>query len=112
MKTPFFLLISILIATPVFSESVELSGKASDPSGAIIPGASVVIMASGNSIAATTTTGNDGAFILQVAPGSYTLNISANGFEDYTQPVTAASKTPPLLVTLAVAKITQEIEVN
>ena len=112
MKTTFFLLISILIATPGFSESIELSGKASDPSGAVIPGASVAIIDSGNSIAATATTGNDGAFTLQVAPGSYTLNISANGFQDYTQSVTVAPNTPALSVTLAVAKITQEIEVQ
>src|SRR5439155_22116004 len=112
MKTIFFLLIAILIATPLFSETMEVEGKASDPSGAVIPGASVVIMDSGNSIAATTTTANDGKFTLQVAPGSYTLNISANGFQDYVQPVTVAADTPPLSVTLSVARITQEIEVQ
>ena len=112
MKITFFLLITPLIATPVFAENIDLSGKASDPSGAVIPGASVVVTDSGNSIAATTTTANDGQFTLQVAPGSYTLNISANGFQDYVQPITVASNTPPLSVTLSVAKITQEIEVQ
>ena len=112
MKTTFFLLIAILIATPVFSESIEVTGKASDPSGAVIPGASVVITDSANSIAATATTGNDGTFTLQVASGSYTLNIAASGFDDYAQPVTVASNTPPLSVTLAVGKLTQEIEVR
>src|SRR5262245_3599469 len=112
MKTTFSLLISLLLATPVFSESIELSGRASDPSGAVIPGASIVIMDSGNSITATTTTANDGTFTLQVAPGSYTLNVAANGFEDYEQPITVASSTPPLSVTLSVAKLTQEIEVQ
>ena len=112
MKTTFFLFIAILIATPVFSESIEVTGKASDPSGAVIPGASVVITDSANSIAATATTGNDGTFTLQVAPGSYTLNIAANGFDDYAQPVTVASNTPPLSVTLAVGKLTQEIDVQ
>jgi len=112
MKITFFLLITPLIATPVFAENIDLSGKASDPSGAVIPGASVVVTDSGNSIAATTTTANDGQFTLQVVPGSYTLNISANGFQDYVQPITVASNTPPLSVTLSVAKITQEIEVQ
>src|SRR5262245_64002298 len=102
MKTTFFLLISLLVATPVFSENIELSGTASDPSGAVIPGASIVIMDSGNSIAATTTTANDGTFTVQVAPGSYTLSIAASGFDDYAQRVTVASNTPPLSVTLSV----------
>jgi carboxypeptidase family protein/TonB-dependent receptor-like protein len=112
MKTTFFLLIAILIATPLFSETVEIAGRAADPSGAVIPGASVVVMDSANSIAATTTTANDGQFTLQVAPGSYMLSISASGFDDYEQPVTVASNAPPLSITLSVAKITQEIEVQ
>src|SRR6185436_17533902 len=34
------------------------------------------------------------------------------GFQDYAQPITVASNAPPVSVTLSLAKITQEIEVN
>jgi hypothetical protein len=59
-----------------------ISGAVTDPSGAIVPQASIVLESAAGATAATTTTDAQGRFTLpDVAPGQYEIRISAPGFQ-------------------------------
>ena len=69
-------------ATPVFAQStfVRLHGQVTDPSGAVIPGADISVK---NSSGLLLTAKSDGAGAYEVrhlAPGKYTVSVSAKGF--------------------------------
>src|SRR4051794_2603938 len=74
--------LAALLATLAHAQgqSGEIRGTVTDPSGALIPSAQVVLNgANGNS--RSVSSGRDGSFqIGSVAPGKYTLVISADGF--------------------------------
>ena len=102
----------ILCATPLFAQTVQLHGKISDSSGGVIPGARVSISSSQDSRSASTVTSGDGSFVIELPRGPNMLEISAQGFETYRQPVNALPNAPAMLVTLALANITQEAAVE
>jgi hypothetical protein len=62
----------------------ELSGTVTDPSGAVVPGASVTMknQASGNT--RETTSNNEGYFTIAAVPsGTYTVTVAAKGFKSW-----------------------------
>ena len=62
------------------TSSGEIRGSVSDPTGALVPGAQIVL-AGQDGAPATATSGHDGTFrFSQVKPGTYTLVITAKGF--------------------------------
>src|SRR5438093_9009909 len=71
----------ILFAGNVQAQTTKLSGTAVDPSGALIIGADVTVTGPGGRAITTTKTGPDGSFTIELPPGSYGLEVSANGFE-------------------------------
>src|SRR3954468_1948097 len=76
-----FLLASPL-ALPVAAQSAtgELRGVVTDPSGAVIASANVVL-ASSDGVTTTANSGRDGAFHFPaLKPGTYTLVVEAKGF--------------------------------
>jgi len=92
----------------------SISGTVVDATGAAIAGARVVLMREGQSPAQEVTTGQDGIFsFTSLAPGPYTLTISATGFNAQTLPGTLRSgevdADPP--ITLALAANVTEVQV-
>src|SRR3954469_23508808 len=76
------LLLASTLAMPVSAQSAtgEIRGVVTDPSGAVIASANVVL-ASSDGATTTATTGRDGGFqFTAVKPGTYTLVIEAKGF--------------------------------
>ncbi len=66
----------------------SVTGHVFDPSGAIIPGATVHLDQPSTNLHLTQTTGTVGAFSFpNVIPGSYVLSIQAKGFPEYKQAV-------------------------
>jgi hypothetical protein len=114
MKRPFYIaFVLLLFAANLRAQTTRITGKAVDSSGALVTGADVTLIGSGNTTVAATKTGNEGSFSIDAPPGSYALEISADGFEKLVQGISiAATNNRPLTVTLAVAKITQEVEVQ
>src|SRR5215475_9701565 len=112
MKRLYEFLIIILFVVNGNAQTARLSGKAVDPSGALIAGADVKLMGPANSTITETKTGPDGSFSIEAPPGSYALEISAEGLEKAVQGISIGANNQPLTVTLALPKITQEVSVE
>ena len=62
--------------------STKVHGTITDPDGELIPGATITLTpAHGN--ATTATSGSDGSYTVNIAPGSYTLLVAMKGFASY-----------------------------
>src|ERR1041385_7969430 len=106
-------LVLLLFATNLRAQTAKFTGTAVDSSGALIVGADVTLIGQGNTPIAITRTGPDGMFNIEAPPGSYALEISAEGFEKVVQGISvAAANNRPITVNLSVAKISQEVEVQ
>src|SRR5262249_32216420 len=92
----------------------EVTGVAIDATGAVLPGAAVVLTSAGTGAAKTTTTDAGGTFRFEsVPPGRYEIRISFEGFQPTTVRLTAATRPPaPVRVTLPLANLTQEVTVS
>lgn len=63
-----------------------IAGTVSDPSGAVIGGAKVTATSSSTGLRRSTTTGQDGSYILPLMPvGNYTMTVDQSGFKHYEQ---------------------------
>ena len=94
----------LLLASPLAAQtSVAISGVVTDPSGAVVPGALVEAL-SGTQVVAASTTGQDGRYRLDVAPGAYRIRARLAGFADQIADVRATSSVSRDL-TLAVAAV-------
>ncbi len=72
----------------LFAQSTygSLTGEVSDPSGAAIPGATIVLTNVGTSFPQTETTDGTGVYLFKlIPPGNYMLTVAAHGFEKYLQ---------------------------
>ncbi|HEY6267492.1 MAG TPA: TonB-dependent receptor [Candidatus Acidoferrum sp.] len=110
--------ILVLAASGVaWSQSVQgvITGTITDPSGAVVPGATVTITNPGTNASQSTTTGNDGSYRFSlVPPGTYTVEVKAANFAVVRASgvVVEASQTVPFSVKLELAKASQIIEVT
>jgi len=92
-----------------------LNGTVTDPQGAVVAGAKVVIINAATGASRETTTGSDGAFVItDLTPGQYTVRVSASGFatsefKDFRLEVGRATT---LDVSLKIAKAGEVIEVT
>src|ERR1035437_8002575 len=81
--TALVILLSLWVATSSVSlaqqASASVTGVVSDPSGAAVPSAQIVLTNVNTAVVRSTTANNDGVYtLLNVMPGSYTIRASAN----------------------------------
>ena len=81
-------LVSFLVfcGQPLLAQGVfgTLTGVVSDPTGAVVPNAKVVLTDAGSGSARDTQTDSDGYFSFASVPvGTYNLSVAAGGFKDY-----------------------------
>jgi hypothetical protein len=86
-RTPAFLarfLIVCLLSAGCLSFAADagsISGTVSDPSGAVVPGAAIVLRSAENGTQRTVTAGSDGAYSFAMIPaGRYAIEVSFAGF--------------------------------
>ncbi|MGH9253180.1 MAG: beta-sandwich domain-containing protein, partial [Vicinamibacterales bacterium] len=104
-----FVCLAPLVAS---AQNASLSGRVADPQGGTIVGAVVTLGTAGGSAPRTTRSGVDGTFsFADTAPGSYTLQVDAPGFQPATQEVTVATGMPSLDVTLQIAGVVETLTV-
>src|SRR5260370_5277145 len=92
----------------------SINGTVTDPSGAVIPNATVKATESGTGIDHTTVTTSDGRFAFQDIPlGFYKVTVSASGFPTYTvdrvEVVAGTIYTLPVKLTLQQTTTTVEV---
>jgi len=108
----------VLAASGVaWSQTVQgvITGTVTDPTGAVVPNATVTITNVGTNISQTTTTGSDGSYRFSlVPPGSYTIEIKAANFGGVRVSgiVVEASQTIAINRQLELAKTSQIVEVT
>src|SRR5207253_8092899 len=99
------------------SQTVQgvITGTITDPTGAVVPGATVTITNVGTNISQSTTTGGDGSYRFPlVPPGNYLVEVKAANFAAVRASgiVVEASQTIPFSVKLELAKASQIVEVT
>src|SRR5438477_11224810 len=82
------LIFSVLCCAGAFGQikSGTIVGTVTDPSGAVVPGATVVVVSQDTNVPTTTVSDSSGTFTVPyLAPGTYTVNVepSGNGFAKY-----------------------------
>jgi hypothetical protein len=87
-------------------------GSVTDPSAAVVPGATVQL--SGNGVTRSAKSDGQGKFTLTVPPGKYNVRADAKGFVTFTQPEIAVSggQATPLDIALQIASEAQEVSVS
>src|SRR6266576_334996 len=103
MRRLYLFLAIILCAVTAGAQTAKVTGKAIDPSGALVTGADVTLLGPGNTTVAVTKTGPDGNFSMDARPGSYALQVNAEGFAPSVQGISVGSNNNrPLTITLAI----------
>jgi Carboxypeptidase regulatory-like domain len=114
VKQALLLTLSLAFTSLASAQSTgSLRGQVLDPSGAVVPGASVILTQGATVLSVQS--GNDGVYLFKsVPPGSYDLTVQANGFANFTKTgiVVAAGQTRQLNVSVAIAVQQQDITVT
>lgn len=121
MKSGRFSILALALALVVFSASAwgqattSLRGTVVDPSGAAISGAKVTLTATATNTTRATTTNATGAYSFPaVAPGMYSLTVTANGFQTYAETGLQLMVSLPASrnVQMKVGSVAQTVQVN
>ncbi|MGC2698145.1 MAG: carboxypeptidase regulatory-like domain-containing protein [Candidatus Angelobacter sp.] len=77
------------VATPMLAQSPvgRLQGQIMDPTGAVIPGAAITVKNSSGLVVAATSGGAGEYAFRNLAPGTYTVSVTAKGFAPVTQEI-------------------------
>lgn len=92
-----------------------LNGTVLDSTGAVVPGASVVIVKNNTKVENTTTTTSAGAYTLPyLPPGTYTVRVTAAGFRTATagNVILRAAQILTVNITLEVGQVNEQITVS
>jgi hypothetical protein len=109
--------LAFLSHAPLHAQGIfaTLTGVVSDPSGAVITGAKIVLKDSTSGSLRDTTTNSDGYFTFASVPvGTYALSVEASGFEDYKADGIRleGGAARNLNISLVVGAASQTVEVN
>jgi hypothetical protein len=108
----------VLASSTLFSQSLgnagTIEGSVIDPSGSVIPKAHVVLRNSVSGYQQSTSSADDGNFRLSnIPPNPYHLEVTASGFEPFTQDIAIRSAVPlQIKATLALAGAQSTINVE
>jgi hypothetical protein len=106
---------AVLAMTASGQYRAGIQGIVSDPQGAPVPGASVVLTSKETNVARTTRTGETGAYSISgLAPGAYTLAVEKTGFarKVFEAVVVNAEQVQSLNVALVVGQVSESITVS
>ena len=113
LASAFFLFASLTSAQ--VRTTGTISGTVTDPSGAVVPGASLTISEASTGFSKTVTSNASGEYVFPVLqPGTYSLKVSAKGFADaeYNDVVVSAARTANITVQMKVGSASQTVEIS
>jgi hypothetical protein len=105
----------LLTAVAWAQNTVTITGRVTDQTGAVVPGAQVQVTKVDTGAVRTTQTSEDGSYSFQALPiGPYTLQVTREGFNKYTQSgiVLQVGTNPAIPVTLKLGEVSQMVEVQ
>jgi hypothetical protein len=115
LRKVLLLLITVSVCVQIFAQTTAtLSGKVTDQTGAVIPGATVVV-AGADGKQTTAITNQEGAFeIRALPPGSYSVRAGAKGFAVYSKNgvTLSAGQTQTLNLSLDIQTKAEKVEVQ
>lgn len=109
------LLAALALAPAVLAQTASLTGRVTDSSGALIPGATVVVRSVETGIRTETATNAEGYYVLPLLPpGAYALEVTKEGFRPVRDPniKLAVQQAARLDLTLEVGAVTETVEVT
>src|SRR5260370_5437552 len=109
------LVVVLSIAVSAQLPTSTLNGSVTDPQGAAVAGAQVVITSNATGLSKGTATGGDGGFaVADLTPGDYTVRVSASGFatSEFKRVRLDVGRASTLDVSLTIAKAGEVIEVT
>jgi hypothetical protein len=119
MRSRFLLSVSVTLLSVVSayaqSDTAQISGFVKDPTGSVVPNASVVIRNEATGLERKTATNESGYYVVpNLPPGFYTLTVEATGFKRF---IKTQNKLDPNIATtiearLDVGEVTQTVEVT
>ena len=78
-------LVALNCSVAVAQSSASLSGTVTDPTGAVVPGATVTVHSIGQGTDRVVTTDSAGSYVVpSLQPGAYRVDVKASGFASYT----------------------------
>lgn len=116
MKALTLLLSAVLCSGSLLGQTftANLTGVVTDPVGAIIPGATVVLSSQSTGETRTTTSNQLGRYsFAQLSPATYSLRVTLSGFREALQTnlELTANQSAELNVALAIGEVTETVEV-
>jgi iron complex outermembrane receptor protein len=109
------LLLPLLATTSAWGQApCKLVGRVADPSGAVVPGATVQAANAANNKVSRTTTDSKGEYVLDLVAGSYNITVKAPGLDTFSREnfVLNAGETARLEVQLRIRTVSQQITVT
>ncbi|MBV8905801.1 MAG: carboxypeptidase regulatory-like domain-containing protein, partial [Acidobacteriia bacterium] len=112
-----WVLLTGLLSSFAFAQNTnsgEIRGVVTDPSGGVLPGATIEILNVDTGIARTVTTNDSGIYdAVSILPGNYKVTFKAKGFNDFVREgITLQVQTLTLNAQLAVGTTQQQVEVT
>ena len=110
-----FLLLLSSAALAQVAPTGSLVGEVKDASGAMIPGAALVLTHTGTQVKKQTISGNDGRFAFPLLPpGTYSLQVTAQGFASYEQSGIRVDvdSSPSVSVVLRVGSLNEQVTIT
>src|SRR5207302_7015520 len=95
--------------------TAQLSGKVTDTSNAVLPGATVTVTQADTGAVRSVVTDADGSYLVSnLSPGPYRLEVALQGFRTYVQTgiVLQVAATPTINVVLSVGNLQETITVE
>jgi hypothetical protein len=106
------LVLTAILLFPIVSEAQQLHGQVTDPSGAVIPNASIVLKAENGSATSVRSDGLGNYQIQHLAIGKYTITVSEKGFRPFTSKVEIGVGQKQLNITMEVFAEEQHVDVQ
>src|ERR1043165_2349180 len=110
-------LVLLLLALPAAGQisTAQLSGKVTDTSNAVLPGATVTVTQADTGATRSVVTDADGSYLVSnLSPGPYRLEVALQGFRTYVQTgiVLQVAATPTINVSLALGNVQETVTVQ
>ncbi len=111
------LFVMTMLPTRLVAQTTQgtILGKVTDPTGAVLAGATVTLLNENTNVTASTKTGTTGDYVFSnIIPGPYQISITASGFSEYTikHVVLNVNQTVRQNVTLIVGSVSTSLAVT